>query len=222
MIKINLKSRKAAVGVSAGGAGGEIPGISGVGGKFASLFARVKSGGGGFSADQSELKPAIILAVVYLTIGGVGWWFASEEKSKQLAEVSTEIAGVESKISLLDSELGKTKGYEAIKKSLEADEKTIRTKITTIQELIRERGAPPKILMTLSETVPANVWLREFSLKDRKFHLLGSSDGMDVVSDFMKGLEETLYFKGVVLKSSKQDSKLGRQTAQFELDAERR
>jgi hypothetical protein len=46
---------------------------------------------------------------------------------------------------------------------------------------------------------------------------------MDVVSDFMKSLEETIYFKGVVLKSSKQESvKGGRMSAVFELEADRR
>jgi hypothetical protein len=50
------------------------------------------------------------------------------------------------------------------------------------------------------------------------------ADGMEAVSDFMKSLEETIYFKNVALKSSKQDPtpKAGRTSAQFDLDAERR
>lgn len=222
MIKVNLKSRKAAVGVSSGSATGNIKGLSSAGGKFATMFARFGGQGGGGFADQSEIKALVILAVVYLTIVGGAWWYVDDQQAKALAEVATEMTEVDSKISLLDSELNKTKGYEQIKRSLEADEKTIRTKISTIQELILDRTTPPKILMTLSEAIPNNVWLREFALKDRKFKVSGLSDGMDVVSDFMKSLEETVYFKGVVLKSSKQESKAGRLSAQFELEAERR
>lgn len=218
MIKVNLYQRKAAVGVTAGTATGA---LSGAGGGLRGLLDRLRGGGEGLA--DSDKRAAIISAVVYAVILGAGYWYSGERQAEMLAKLEEEVTALDSKSNLLTSELNKTNGYEQTKKSLEADEKTIRTKIDTIQELIRDRTTPPKILTTLSETIPKDVWLREFSLKDRHFHIVGSSSSMDVVSDFMKGLEETIYFKGVVLKSSKQEVLKGvRASATFELEAERR
>lgn len=213
MIKVNLYQRKAAVGVVTDSAAGATGGFKG-------LLAKLKGGSEGITDEKRAL---IILGAVYAVIYfGVSWYVGSL-REEMLAAVDAEMATLNSKTTLLTSELNKTNGYEQIKRSLEADEKTIRTKIETIQELIRDRSTPPKILTTLSETIPKDVWLREFSLQNRHFKIGGSSTSMDVVSDFMKGLEETIYFKSVVLKSSKQESvKGGRTSAVFELEAERR
>lgn len=219
MIKINLHHRKAAVGVSAGSA----TGATGVGGIKAFIDRMRGAGAGVDGVSDSEKRSMIILVVIYAAILGGAWWYLGEKKTEMLSELDTESSALQSKIQLLTSELNKTSGYENIKKSLESDEKTIRTKITTIQELIRDRSTPPKILMTLSESIPKEVWLRDFSLQNRHFRISGSCTGMDVVSDFMKALEETIYFKGVVLKSSRQETgKGGHVTASFELEADRR
>ncbi len=146
-----------------------------------------------------------------------------DQKLAMIAQLEAESATLDDRLSRINSELGKTSGYEQVKLGLEADEKAIKTKIATIQELIRNRGAPPKILMTLSEAMPKNVWLNEFSLQEQKFKVSGQSNSMDLVSDFMRSLEETIYFKNVVLRSSKQsESRLGKDSAVFEIEAERR
>jgi hypothetical protein len=215
MIRINLHHRKAAVGVTSGSAtGATSAGLQG-------LLDRIKGGGEGFA--DGDKRAAVILTVVYAAFLGAGYWYSGQRKTEMLEAVSSESASLDSKLNLLTSELNKTNGYEQTKKSLEEDEKTIRTKIETIQELIRDRTTPPKILTTLSESIPKEVWLQEFSLKDQHFKISGSASSMDVVSDFMKSLEETIYFKNVVLKSSKQDTvKGGRSAATFELEADRR
>ena len=218
MIKVNLHQRKVAVGVTPGSPTG-----TAAGGLKAYLNKLRGFGGEGEGLDDAAKRSMIILGVVYLVVVGGAWWFVGAKKSEMLAKLDEEASSLDSKLNLLASELNKTNGYEQIKKSLEADEKTIRTKINTIQELIRDRTTPPKILTTLSETIPREVWLREFTLRDRHFRLTGSSTSMDVVSDFMKSLEETIYFKGVVLKSSKQETvKGGHTSASFELEADRR
>lgn len=216
MIKINLLQRKAAVGVSEGTSAGGTGGLSGI-------LAKLK-GGGGFAAADEGMKTLIIQGGVLGIILIAGTWYLGEKRAEYIAEVDAQISEIDSKDALLVSELSKTSGYEQTKRNLEQDEKTIRTKIKTIQELILDRTTPPKILMALSEAIPKDVWLKDFKIQGKRFTISGSSNGMDVVSDFMKGLEETIYFKNVVLKSSKSETsqKAGRQTAQFELEGERR
>lgn len=219
MIKVNLHQRKAAVGVTAGSPTGGSAGLS-------ALIAKLKggaAGGEGLNMDMlGNQKAGLILGAVYAVILAGGWWFLDDQKLAMVAEVDAEISALEDRTNRLNSDLGKTSGYEQVKKDLEANEKAIKTKISTIEELIRDRGAAPKILMTLSEAIPKDVWLNEFALQNRKFRISGRSNGMDLVSDFMRSLEETIYFKGVVLRSSREEDNLGKSTASFEIEAERR
>lgn len=215
MIKINLYHRKSAVVVASDSASGGSGGLAG--------FLQKLKGEGLSGSSEVYRALAIQAGILVVILVGVSWYL-SEKRSEYIAEVDAQIAEVDSKDALLVSELSKTSGYEQMKKNLEQDEKTIRTKIETIQELIRDRATPPKILMTLSEATPKDVWLKAFTLRDSKFSISGSSNNIDLVSDFMKSLEETIYFKNIVLKSSKMETsqKAGRQTAQFELEGERR
>ncbi len=219
MIKVNLHQRKAAVGVTVGSATGGSAGLQG-------LIAKLRGGSAGADGLNMDMlgnqKAGIILAAVYAVILAGGWWFLDDQKIAMIAEVDAEISALEDRTNRLNSDLGKTSGYEQVKKDLEANEKAIKTKISTIEELIRDRGAAPKILMTLSEAIPKEVWLNEFALQNRKFRITGRSNGMDLVSDFMRSLEETIYFKGVVLRSSREEETLGRSSASFEIEAERR
>lgn len=209
MIKVNLHQRKVAVGVAALGDGAaKLKGLAG-------LLEKLRGGEG--------QKSTMILGGVYLALLIVIWWIAASGKEKKMQELSDQIAVVDSKISLLNSELNKTQGYEITKRNLEADEKKIRNKIETIQELIRDRSTPPKILMSLSEAIPKEVWLSDFALKDRAFSIKGLSNNMDLVSDFIRSLSETFYFKDVQLKGSRAapDAK-GKEVTNFELEAQRR
>lgn len=220
MIKINLHQRKVAVGVSVGTA--QLEGIKG----FKSVVEKLRSGGGLSEAFEGtgDLRSVLVLGLVYfiLLVGGI--WYVGSEKESQLNEIAAQIAEVDNRIVLLDSELAKTQGYEVTKKNLEADERKIRTKIETIQELIHERAIPPKILMSLSEAIPKEVWLSEFTLKDRAFVIKGFSNNMELIASFIKNLSETIYFKDVQLKGSKTttDEKSRLETVNFELEAQRR
>lgn len=208
MIKINLASKKASAIASGGGGAG--------------LLAKFGGGSGALQNLTPEKKAMIVTGVLY---GGVvlgANHFIEGYKTQELEKVQSEIAAIESKIKLADSELSKTTGFEKLKKDLENDEKLIRTKIETIQSLINERTTPPKILIALSQATPKDVWIQNFSLKENKLSLSGRAYGIALVSDFMRSLEETIYFKDVVLKSSRQAKEQGQELATFELEANRK
>lgn len=207
MIKINLASKKASA-ISSGGGGAGILGKLG--------------GAGALQNLTPEKKAMLVTGMLYGGVVLAANHFIEGYKTQELEKIQAEVASIESKIRLADSELSKTTGFEKLKKDLENDEKLIRTKITTIQSLINERTTPPKILITLSQATPKDVWIQNFSLKDGKLQISGRAYGIALVSDFMRSLEETVYFKDVVLKSSRQEKNQGQEIATFELEASRK
>jgi Tfp pilus assembly protein PilN len=124
----------------------------------------------------------------------------------------------------LTAQLANTDGYQELKLEIDADEKVLRTKLDTIKDLINDRQVPPKLLLALSNDIPTETWLSEFTLSSKDIKLSGSSIGYTQITDFMKMLNESEYLTDVKLVNSKQDrdQTSGVNIATFELSAKRK
>ncbi|MGK5084961.1 PilN domain-containing protein [Bdellovibrionota bacterium FG-1] len=186
-------------------------------------------GGGGMLAGMRDvkfdgLKDLPIRKLALMVIVGFGATYLLDDfKATEIKIVEDQLVKARDEQSKLTAELTRTKGYEDIKKTLDADELMLRTKIDTIQKLLADRQNPPKMMMTLATTIPQDVWLKGLKIKDREVSLQGASIGFNSISDFMKGLNESAYFSDVQLKGTQQErDELGSDIAGFELVAKRR
>ncbi|MGZ3687096.1 MAG: PilN domain-containing protein [Bdellovibrionota bacterium] len=163
-------------------------------------------------------KIALTLSVAVLSS-----YVLDDYKQKELMKLDTSIQQFSSEQSKLRAELAKTKGYEEVKRQLDADEVMIRTKIETIQKLIADRAVLPKVLLTLSGGIPTEVWLSDFKVANEDVAFKGSSLGFNQISDFMRNLNESAYFTDLHLINTQQGKDdVGADVAQFELSAKRR
>jgi len=207
MIKINLATRKQAVGVSGGGDGGT-----------ATSLKRM-------TVDLNSLKDLPIRrAVLPIVVGLMASFALDSYKEDELKKVDDQIAKLSAEKQKLQVEANKMRGYEEVKKNLEADERALRVKVETIRKLIADRQTPPKLLISIAESIPKDVWLTEFKVIKKEVGFKGSALGFNQISDFMKSLNENLYFADVSMKSTQQvkDKQSGSDLAEFELSAKRR
>lgn len=218
MIKINLALKKqSASGEGKGRARDDVAS----GGGLPKLDLNLGSLGAGASALFSEPKfrqlilGCIVVALVYVGI--------DRAKVEELNQLDAEIAQLTTTNNKLRAEVAKTKGYEELKKALEADELAIRTKIDTIQKLIADRQSLPKMMLGMAQLIPADVWLTDFKVANDDFTLKGFSLGYNQVSDFMRNLNESAFFTELRLSSSQAArDETGSEVAQFELGAHKR
>ena len=161
--------------------------------------------------------------VLMIVVGAFANYSLNNFKEEELAKVSKKLAEVNARKAIVDAEIAKTKDYAGLKKALDADELSLKTKMGAIQKLLDDRTTPPKLLTTLSGAIPAEIWLSEFSIKDEKVSLKGSSLSFNTVSDFMKSLEDSVYFKNLTLLTTQLGKDAtGTDIATFELTANRR
>ncbi|MCM2276757.1 MAG: PilN domain-containing protein [Oligoflexia bacterium] len=197
MIKINLARRKqasvATSGGSSGGGGVRLPSLGDL--KLGISFDRFK---------EFEMGGPVRRAALPVIVGILAAFTLESHKASELKKLNDELAVIAEKKPLLEAEANKIKSYEALKKSLEEDEFTIRTKIDTIQKLVAGRGLTPKILVSLAAGVPEHVWFSELRLKDSQLTVQGYSITMGQVSDFMRVLGESAYFTDLNLRNSQQ------------------
>jgi Tfp pilus assembly protein PilN len=218
MIRINLAKRKGA-GVAVGAAEVEQ--------RISKGFGALGELGQRFNIDISSLenfrdlplkKPA---AVVILAI--VANYTLQSYQEEEIQKIEASIKKVAAEQVKLKGELDKTKGFEQIKKSLEGDELTIKTKIEVIQKLILDRQKPPKLLLALSNLIPNDVWLEDFKVSEGDLKLTGRALGLIQISDFMKNMSESADFTDVrlVATDTAKDGE-GIEVTHFDITAKRR
>jgi Tfp pilus assembly protein PilN len=177
---------------------------------------------GKVNLDQVKDLPLRKL-IVPIVVCFLGNYMLDGYKEDELKKLDQTLSKVNSDSTKLQNELNKLRGYDSIKKTLDADEITIKTKLETIQKLIADRSAPPKILVSVATMIPKDVWLSELKTEKLDITMKGSSLGFNQISDFMKSLNESAYFMDVDLKNSQQSKdSSGDEFAVFELKAKRR
>jgi Tfp pilus assembly protein PilN len=217
VIRINLAARKQ-FGVVAGGREGAAA-VAALGERFAALKAFDLRGLG---LDALSSLPLRQLGTAIAAVA-VAYTVAEGMKRDEVGKVMKEIEGERAAQVKLKADFERTKGYEPLKKQLDADEKTMRVKLETIQKLVADREVPPKLLIALAKGIPAEVWLSEFSADAKDVKMKGFSVGYDQISDFMRMLGESIYLTELQLVGSQQAKDAeGFLVQAFELAARRR
>ena len=161
--------------------------------------------------------------VLVVVVGAFANYALTNYKVEELAKVEKKLTEVSAKKAKADAEFAKTKDYAGLKKALDSDELSLKTKMGAIQKLLDDRTTPPKLLTTLSKAIPAEIWLSEFSIRDDNVSFRGASLSFNTISDFMKSLEDSIYFKSLTLLSTQLNKDAtGVDVANFELTARRR
>ena len=214
MIRINLAQKKQAAYISGSRTGSFVPGAKG------------DSGGGGFSlknffggsgsSSLVSMLTKIAVPAVLCVISYFGYDFYINQKLSEMAQESEMLTKEKSRI---ETELRKIKGFEVVKVELERNELILRTKIQTIEKLIRGRDFTVKSLVVLSDALPREVWLNEIVTTEQSYNFKGGTIEIGLVSDVMSKLGQTIYFKDVTLRSTSTDA--NQKQASFELTARR-
>ncbi len=212
MIKINLALRKQS------GAGASDAGKTGTG-----AFA-LPTGVSRMTLDIDQLKDLPIKSmVICLAVSAIAWYLSTTYKEEEMQKLADIQAKVSEERARLEEEIKKYKSFDEVKKSIDQDEFTLRTKIDTIQKLIADRSSPPRLMLSLALSIPKDVWLTELKISETETRFKGYSLGFNQISDFMKGLGESAYFTDLSIKKTEQSKDdLGVEVAAFELAATRR
>ncbi len=172
------------------------------------------------SAIDSSGIVTILMRVVIPGVFSIAAYFVFEQYiADQRAIMAAELQQITAEKAKIQTELNRISGFETVKAELELNEKILASKIETIQKLIVNRDFAFKSLVNISNSLPREVWLSEFSETDQGFEIKGNATEVSLVGDLMSRLDQTPSFKEVTLKSTTHDPALNQ--ASFELSARR-
>jgi type IV pilus assembly protein PilN len=148
---------------------------------------------------QSKKKASPFQAVQKITIGcslivvatlvTVGWWYLA--LSRESTTVDNEIAAARKETTRLQGILQQVQQFEQQRGQLEQ-------RVGLIEQLRKGQTGPVHLLDQISRALPSMLWLTELKQTDKtpnEVVIEGRSTTLTGVSDFVKNLEESGYFK---------------------------
>jgi len=184
--------------------------------------------GGGLNfgnIDLERLKDLPINKIIIPLVIGLAANYGLEfYKDGEIQKLSVVAQKYRSEGDKWRTDLQKFKGYDEVKKQLDADDSAIRNKLNIIQKLMGTRSVAGASVIILSKTIPPGVWLRDLKYEESGMHFTGSALEYNQISDFMKALTESVPFANVELKGTEQgtDKDIGAEIENFEIAVERR
>jgi type IV pilus assembly protein PilN len=149
-------------------------------------------------ARQEQLLMALVLILVAL---GVFYWHSSTNK---------KIKDLRQQITQADQEIKRLSKIVKEVEKFKSDKKTLEGKIAVIDQLKTYRQVQVHYMDELNKALPAQVWIEFYQQRGDRIVLRGKSLSTEDVADFMRNLENSVYFTGVELdQTSQKDVSVG-------------
>lgn len=116
--------------------------------------------------------------------------------SSQVDERNQQITQKRNELKQLDKIIGEVNEFTTKKKELE-------DKLKIIEQLRKGKTGPVKAMDDLATEIPNRVWLTDLNETNGSVTIDGLAIDHEDVSAFMKSLQKSKYFSGIVLKHSK-------------------
>src|SRR5713101_856271 len=151
----------------------------------------------------------LVLGLLFLSYMYFSWQSqltAENNRIKTLRAEKTELQGIKQQVD-----------------AFEAQKKILQQRVSTIEQLQRDRTGGQELLDMIANTVSRteNLWLTSMTRKGNALSLEGSSASINSVANFITAMKRSGYFQKVEIKESKQDDKAtGVQTFGFQISAD--
>jgi type IV pilus assembly protein PilN len=164
------------------------------------------------SRRQEQVRNEIVVAGGGLVVMCVGMCVAYLFVHAQLSTARAENAN-------LQRQINKTKEMVALVDEQEQMQEDLRTKLAVIKRLKANRVGPVHMLDELSQATPEKLQLTEVEEKQGKVSVVGVAVTNEIISEFLRNLEESEYFKEVYLNAIEQTEAGGAKLKEFSITA---
>ena len=134
--------------------------------------------------------------------------------------LETQQRAAQGKARSLEQELNQINQEMKLYADVEQEAKVLEDKISILRDLSRIRLREVKALDFLQSVTPEAVWFKAISYQDLKFKFEGYAVTDDALSVFIRELENSAYFRDVILMKATEEKKKEGTVKVFEITAE--
>lgn len=165
-----------------------------------------------FLAEEDKKEIFIKLSLIFGFVLCLIIWefYNSNVKTNQFNKIQNELAKIDEEINSLGPIVNEIEKFLNEKSNLEK-------KFKIIGQLSSNRLLYVKAIASLQGIIPAQAWFTQIEFEGEKIKLVGESLDDNAILDFVKGLEELIFFSEVVLTSAVEVKSLSGITKKFEI-----
>jgi len=154
-------------------------------------------GGGGGAVDAKDLGVKLLLVLLPLISMYVYQEVETNQKKAEYEAILAQSAKVDEDLKKLSSQVKEVEKFLQDKKGLDAQ-------LATIKNLSKERLRVVKSMDAIQTLIPQKVWLTSLNITDNKVEIEGRAVDDIIIADFMRDLEESVFFMNVALAGSEE------------------
>jgi type IV pilus assembly protein PilN len=162
------------------------------------------------SKKKETMQQQVLLGVFLLiiTIAIIGYFHMNI--TREIEETIEEKKRVDNEVAELKKEIGDLEKFKSMVEDLEK-------KKETINNLELERNGPVMIFAGLTEAIPAEVWIIDFTQNGLTLTVNGYAIDNETLATFMRNLNSSDYFNNVNLAKSEKSTYEGHTVNRFSL-----
>lgn len=158
---------------------------------------------------QIKIPPALLAIRWKWMLAAVGVFYSVDFLLNtffmtKLRNLQTEITTKNEKLAQVNAEIAT---YGDLEKKMEAFKRQIeilKERERQVEELIRTKANPTKILLHVSRSVPDDTWIENLVINGRSFELNGFSKTFKSIDEFRNRINDSIFFnKSIILSTSR-------------------
>jgi Tfp pilus assembly protein PilN len=146
--------------------------------------------------DISLINIPLLLGALLFT-GAAPMFFESYFKGLR-DDIQVEIDTINTQKKNYDKQLESLAEIDKKIAAMEAEEKSISTRIQVLQDRLKQKANPMKIMHYISEHIPKNIWITRIDIKNSQFVLEGNALDYDSIGKFVEALNLAIFFDKTV------------------------
>ena len=142
--------------------------------------------------STSRTGPIVIVFIVLVVVSMGAWYYVINDQKNELTEYRNKLKTEEARLQALKVKLEK----------YEEDKKQIQSRISVIERLKEQQTGPVLLLNHVLHSIPRNrlLWLTSLIQRDSDVKIVGLTQQIEAIPDFMTNLAETGFFQSVDLE----------------------
>jgi type IV pilus assembly protein PilN len=143
-------------------------------------------------AAKRQILVSLSVFILFLALLGGFWWYQSgviadlQEKDKKIQQEKAKYTKILNQI-----------------KNIEAEKKTLETRISVIKQLKKESSLTVRVLDEVANITPSNrMWLKSLNQSASKLNLSGMALDDQTIAKYMDDLERSKYINSVFLSNT--------------------
>ncbi len=146
--------------------------------------------------DLSLINIPLVLGAMIFT--GVAPMMTESYLKGARDEIQVEVEKLREQKKNYDKELESLAEIDKKIQTMELEEKAIITRVQVMQNLLKQKANPMKIMHYISEHIPENIWITKIEIKQNTFLLEGNALDYESIGKFVDALNLATFFNKTV------------------------